>query len=102
MSAACAGSRSKINDVIRGANRFFVVFDNDDRVSEITQPAQSANEPFVVALMESDARFIKNVKASGETRTNLSCQSNPLRFTAGQGPAFTIERDDHESYSCQE
>ena len=38
--AVLAGARSEVDDVVGGANRLFVVLDDDDSVAEISQPAE--------------------------------------------------------------
>ena len=45
---ACPGA--EIDDVVRGANRFLVVLDDDDGVAEVAQALEGADQPAVVAL----------------------------------------------------
>ena len=101
-AAARAGARPEIDQVIGGANRFFVVFDDDDGVAEIAQPAERSEQPRVVALVKSDAGLIQHVKNAGQARADLGGEANPLRFTARKRAAFAIEREIAESDFKQE
>src|ERR1051325_8895200 len=59
---------------------------------------KSREEAGVITLMQSDTRFIKNVKNAGKTRTDLSGQPNSLRFATRKGATFAIERQIVEPY----
>ncbi len=93
LAAARTGARPKIENVIRRANRFFVVLDHDDGIPEIAQPAKRVEEPRVVALMQADARFIEHVKNTGQTRADLRREPDALRFAAGKRAALAIQRE---------
>ena len=68
MAAARAGAGAEIEDVIGGADGVLVVLDDDHGIAEIAQPAQRADEPVVVALMQTDARLVEHVEAAREAR----------------------------------
>ena len=97
LAAARAGARAEVENVIGGANRFLVVFDHDDRIPEIAQAAQRGEQPRVVALMQTDARFVQDIKNAGKPGTDLGGQTNPLRFAAGKRSALAIECEITES-----
>ena len=88
---ACAGA--EVNDMIGFADRVLVVLDDDDAVAEIAQPAERADEPVVVALMEADARLVEHVETARETGTDLRRKADALRLAATQRAAFAIERE---------
>ena len=90
-AAARAGAGAEIENVIRRSNRFFIVFDHDDRIPEIAEPAKRCEQPRVVALMQPDAWFVENIKNTGQSGTDLRCEPNPLRFAAGKRAALAIE-----------
>ncbi len=79
--------------MIGGANRFFVVLDHDDRIPEIAQPAQGADEPRVVALMQPDARLVEHIEHAGQAGADLRREPDALRFAAGKRAALAIERE---------
>ena len=60
---------------------------------EIAQPAQGAEQPRVIALMQADARLVENVKHTGQTGADLGGEPDALRFAAGKRAAFAIESE---------
>ena len=54
---------------------------------------QCSQQARIVALMQSNAWFIENVKDSREPGADLGRQSNSLRFTPGKRAALAIERE---------
>src|SRR5947199_7401706 len=88
-----AGTRAKINNVVRSAYRFFIMLNNDDRIAEIAQPSQRPEQTRIIALMQTDARFIQNVKNPCQTRANLCRQSDSLRFATGKRAALAIKSE---------
>ena len=52
---------------------------------------QRSEQPRVVALMQSDARFVEHIKNAGQPGTDLRREPDPLRFAAGKRAAFAIE-----------
>ena len=62
LSALSPGLRSDVHDVVGRAHHVFVVFHHNDRVAYVAQFLQGCYQPFVVALMQSDAGFVENVE----------------------------------------
>ena len=91
LAAARAGARAEIENVIGGADRFLIVLDDDDGIPEVAQSAERGEQARVIALMQSDARLVENIKNAGQARTDLRGEPDPLRFAAGKRPAFAIE-----------
>ena len=56
-----SGTGAEINHVIGPANRLFIVLDNQHGVSKIAQPFERFDQPVIIALMQTDGRFIQNV-----------------------------------------
>ena len=71
-------------DVIGLSNGLFIMFDNDHGVSLITQVFQCAQQSIIVTLMQSDGRFVQNIKNTCQARSNLTGQSDPLAFPTRQ------------------
>ena len=87
-----ASSRTNVNDVISAPNRIFIVFDNDDRVAEITQILKRVQQPVIVSLMQADGWFIEYIHDTLQSGTNLTGEANTLRFTARQALRAAIKR----------
>ena len=85
-------SRTEVDDVVGGTNRFFVVFDHDNGIAEIAQLAQRPQKPRVIALVQSDAWFIEHVKNTSQAGPDLACQPDALGLAAGKRAALSVER----------
>ncbi len=56
------GRRAHIDNMVRRPNRLFVMLDHQHRVSEVTQPLQSSQQPLIIPLMQADGRLIENIQ----------------------------------------
>ena len=92
LAAVHAGAGTDVDDVIGAANRFFVVLDDDDRVAEIAQMHERAQQPRVVALMQADRRFVEDVHHADESGADLAREADALRFAARQRVGAAIQR----------
>jgi hypothetical protein len=72
--------RAELDEVIGGTHHGFIMLDDEDAVSEISQAMQRADEALVVRRMQADARLIEHIKHAGESRADLRGQSNALRL----------------------
>ncbi|MPM12780.1 hypothetical protein SDC9_59134 [bioreactor metagenome] len=61
VATVAAGSGTKINDVIGIADDVFIVFDNNNRISQIAEVFQYADQFFCVHRMQTNTGFIKNI-----------------------------------------
>ena len=90
-------ARAEIDDVIRAPHRFFIVLDDDERVSFFTQRGQRFEQAQIVARMQTDGRLVEHVKHAAQIRTELRRQPNALRFASAQRFRRTAEREIIES-----
>ena len=60
------------------------MLDNDDRVADVAQILQRFNQLVIVALVQTDGRFIEDIKHAHQRGTDLGCQSDALCLAAGQ------------------
>ena len=74
-----------VDDPVRGADGVLVVFDDDQRVAQVAEFEQRLDEAVVIALVQTDAGFVKHVQHPGEAGTDLGRQPDPLCFSPGQG-----------------
>ena len=77
-----ARARSKIDDIIRATNSFLIVLDHQHRVAEIAQRRERIQQTLIVSRMQTDRRFVQNVKHAAKLRSDLRRQSNALAFAA--------------------
>ncbi|MNN02967.1 hypothetical protein D3C81_1156390 [compost metagenome] len=78
-----AGSRPDIDNMIRCQHRIFIVFDDDQRIAEVTHMVQSGDQLIIVPLVQPDARFVKDIQDAHQTGSDLRSQPDTLRFAAG-------------------
>ena len=80
ISAATANSRArpKVQNVIRAANRIFIMLDHDHGIPEIAQAFERFEKPLIVALVQSDARLVENVEHAHQPRSDLSREPDAL------------------------
>ena len=95
-------TRAKVDQVIAGPHRVFVVLDNDDRVAKIAQIFKCADQSIIVARVKTDRRFVQDVQHTHQSRTDLPRQSNPLALTAGKCWSGSIERQIVQPHVQQE
>ena len=82
-SAVDTRTGSQVDDVVRGADGLFVVLDDDHGITQVPKSSESRQKPFVVALVEPDARFIQNIEHADQTGADLRSQPDPLGFPSG-------------------
>jgi hypothetical protein len=88
---------AEINNVIGAAHRLFIMLDYHERVSFLAQGRQGVEQPAIIARMQTDRRFIENVKNAAQVRPELRREKDPLRFAAAQGFRRSSEGEITES-----
>ena len=66
LAAVLAGARAHVDDPVGRAHRLLVVLDDDQRVAEVAQALQRADQARVVALVQTDARLVQDVQHAGQ------------------------------------
>ena len=61
-----ASIRPDINQVVRSAHKLFIVFDDDDRISQRLELFQYMDQPFCVATVQSDTRFVEDIERTDQ------------------------------------
>src|SRR6266508_3734193 len=101
LATVLARAGADVDDPVRGADGLLVVLDDEDRVAEIAHAQERADEPRVVALMESDRRLVEDVQDAHQARADLRRESDALRLAAGERrrgaiDGEVVEADVHE------
>ena len=81
-AAMDAGARTDIDNMIGGADRFLVMFDNNHGIALIPQVLKRVKQPVIIALMQADRGLVQHIQNPRQTRTDLAGQTNTLAFTA--------------------
>ena len=97
LAAAHAGAGAEVDDVVGGPHRVFVMLDDDDRVAQVAQPFERAEQAIVVARMQADRRFVENVEHADQAAADLAGEANALRFAAGERRRGAVEREVFEA-----
>lgn len=93
---SCAGAN--IDDMIGGVHRILVMLHNNERIAEVTQMPKGREQAVVVALMQPDARLIKDVEHPHQPRADLRREADALCLSARQRRCRTRERQIVESH----
>jgi hypothetical protein len=64
-STVNTGPRSDVDNPVGSVDCVFIVLDNDERVSEVSQLDQRVDESPIVSLVETDTWLIENVEHPG-------------------------------------
>jgi nucleotide-binding universal stress UspA family protein len=102
VAAMDASTGADVDDVVGAADRFLVVLDDDHRVADVAQLLQRLQQALVVALVQTDRRFVEDIEHAGQPRTDLRGQANALRLAAGERFRRTVERQIVEADVDQE
>src|SRR5438128_2635793 len=86
-------ARPQIQDIIRRADRVGIMLDHEDGVSQIAQSLKRVEQGVVVALVQSDARLVEDVKHADKRRADLRGEADTLRLAAAQRAALAVERE---------
>ena len=93
VTAAYAGPRTEVDHMVGRPDRRFVMFDDNDGIAQVAQMGQRLQQSLVVARVQSDRRFVEDVKDSDEAASDLAGQSNPLGLAAGERGGSPVERE---------
>ena len=86
-----SGIGSDVDDVVSSAYDFFVVFHDNDGVSDVAQPSEDADETFCVALVESDTGFVEDIDRAYQAASHGSGEVDALAFASGEGVRQAVE-----------
>ena len=71
---------AEVDQVVGRLDHLAVVFDQDQRVSQVAQPAQGVQEPGIVAWVEADGRLVEDVQHARQAAADLTRQPDALGF----------------------
>jgi hypothetical protein len=79
-------ARSKFDEVVGASERFFVMLDEDERVSKVAEMKEEVEESRVIGGVKTDAGFIEHVEDSSEAAADLGGKA----CTAGFPPRKSV------------
>ena len=93
VAAVLTRAGADVDDVVGGADRVFVVLDDDQGVAQVAQPDERVDQPPVVALVQADARLVEHVQDADQARADLRGQPDALRLATGQAAGRPGQRE---------
>ena len=94
--------RADVDHVVGRADGLLVVLHHDDRVAQVAQPLQRADQPLVVALVQADGGLVEHVEHTHQPAADLAGQADALRLAAGQRAGRAGQREVVEPHVEQE
>ena len=82
LTAVLTRTRADVDHVVGDADGLLVVLDDDHGVADVAQAQQGVDQSLVVALVETDRRFVEHVEHTDEAAADLRRQPDPLRLAA--------------------
>ena len=82
MSSLCSGARAKVDDIIGAPNRFFIVFDDDDRVAQVAKFLQRGQQARIIFVVKPNRWLIEHIQYTAKLGTNLCGKTYPLALAA--------------------
>ena len=67
------------------------MLDHNEGIANIAQTLQRLNKPVVIALVQTNGRFIEHIKYTGQTGTNLRSQTDALCLAARKRGCAAIQ-----------
>ena len=92
VAAVLPRARPDVHGVVRGANRLLVVLDHDDRVAEVAQALERADQALVVALVQADGGLVEHVEHADQAAADLAGQADALGLAARERPGRAGQR----------
>ena len=77
-----ARAGADVHDIVRRAHRVLVVLDHDDRVLQVAQVLQRAEQLVVVALVQADRGLVQDVADADQAGADLCRKPDALRLAA--------------------
>ena len=80
------GTGANVEDKVRFEHHVLVVLNNQNSVAQIAQVFQRVDQFHIVALVQTDTRFVHDVQHAHQLRSDLGSQPDTLRFATRQRP----------------
>ena len=102
LAAELARAGAEVEQIISGADDVGVVLDDENRIAEVAQLFEDANQLGGVAGMEADGWLVENIERADEARAERGCELNALRFAAGERGGEAVEGEVVEADGVEE
>ena len=79
-TSTCIGA--DVNEKVGGPQDVFIMFDDDNRVANLFQRFQHANEAFCVTAVQADAGLVEDIERSDQAAAQRRGEVDALAFSA--------------------
>ena len=86
-----ASPRPQVDDPVRLAHRFLVVFDQQDGVAEVAHSLERLEQLGVVSLVQADRGFVQHIEHTLQLAADLGGQPDALAFSSGERPRCSVQ-----------
>ena len=97
-----AGTRPEIANVVAARNHLPIMLDDHQRIPQVAQLVQGAEQPAVVARMQADRRLVQYVQHAAQSAAQLAGQPDALRLAVGQRRCAAGKRQIVQAHIQQE
>jgi hypothetical protein len=91
LTAVDAGARAHVDDMVGGADRLLVMFDDEHGVAEPAQALEGLEQAVVVLLVKADRRLVEDIEDAGEAGADLRREADALALAARERAAGAVE-----------
>ena len=84
-------SGTEVYDVIPPPYGFLVVFHDNHRIALVSKFNEGVEQHRIVAAVQTDRRFVKNIADPPEVRTELRGKADSPAFASAQGGCGTVQ-----------
>ena len=102
LTAVFAGARAEIHQIVGRPQHVGIMLNHQDRVAEIAQVLENADQLRGIACMQANRRLVKNVERADKLRAKRSGELDALRLAAGERGGEPVERKVIEADGIQE
>ena len=102
LAAVSAGTGTDVDQPVGRAQGGLVVLDHDDRIADVTQLLESAEQPSVVSRVQADRGLVEDVEHALQPGAELGRQTDALGLAAGQGVRRALQREVAQAHVHQE
>ena len=102
LAALLARTGPHVDEIVGRTHGVLVMLDDDDGVAEVPQVGEALQKPFVVTLMQADARLVQNVKHAREPRADLARKPDALHLAARQRVGAAVQGEIAQTHVLKE
>ena len=101
-TAMLACSRTDVDNLVGSIHCFLIMLYDNQRITQITQMLERFQQLAIIALVQTNARFVQNIQHTCQAAAYLRCQTDALRFAAAERTGASVQRQVIKAYVIEE